>query len=56
MQMKPIEDDRNQMTKTFPHAVTETKAVLCCFGGECHKIWLKWLQIVLKIIIDVGDL
>lgn len=31
MQMKPIEDDRNHMAKTFPNAVTEREAVLYGF-------------------------
>lgn len=28
MQIKPIEDDRNQMAKAIPNAVTESKAIL----------------------------
>ena len=31
MQMKPIEDNRNQMAKASPNAVTESEAILDCF-------------------------
>ena len=27
MQIKPIEDNRNQMAKAFPNAVTESEAI-----------------------------